>query len=103
MLPRVVAKKAGVVGAPNRIVAVSVTERQRRQVTEHVLGDRQVIGSGIEVAFFAAGHTDGQHRVATQVITRQGILRTLLGIRTGRRDHIDRRGADHVDVVIGRE
>ena len=101
VLPGVVTKEVRIVNTPHRVVAVSVAQGQRRQITEHILGDRQVVGSGVEITLFAAGNANRHHRVAAQVIRRQRILGTFFRVRACGGDDIDRCGADHVDVIIG--
>ena len=102
VLPGVIAKEIRVIGAPHGVVTVTVTQRQRRQIAKHVLRNRQVVASRVEIALYTAGKTHGHYRVAAQVIHRQRILRTLLGIRACSGNHIDRCGTNHIYVVIGR-
>ena len=103
LLPVEVALERGIVGPPHDIVAQGVTQRQRRQVAEHVLADRERVGRRVEVGLFTGHVIDAHRRVAAQVIHAQRPLRAFLGIRTRRRDDVDRGRADHVDVVVADE
>ena len=74
-----------------------------RRITEHVLADAEAVGLGVEIRLGARRVGDAHGRVAAQVIHADRPLRALLAIGARRRDNVDRRGADHVDIVVGDE
>ena len=82
------------------VPAARIGNAERRQIAEEVLTDAEARGVADVVALLAADVGEAHHRLARQIVDAAAVFLARLLVRTRRRDDIDRRAADHVDVVV---